>query len=69
MCCDIHEIQRNRIFYSWLLKSKTEYYLNLAASEPTLGRLAGVGKLSKEKALALCAVGPTLRASGVPMDV
>ena len=25
--------------------------------------------LSKEKAIALCAVGPTLRASGVPMDV
>jgi NADH-quinone oxidoreductase subunit D len=31
--------------------------------------LAGVGYLSKEDAISLCAVGPTLRASGVPMDV
>ena len=68
---DIDEIQRKRILDSLaLLKSRTEYYLHIGASEPTfVGRLAGVGKLSREKAIALCAVGPTLRASGVPMDV
>jgi membrane-bound hydrogenase subunit alpha len=68
---DIDEIQRNRILDSLsLLRSRTEYYLHIGANEPTfVGRLAGVGKLSKEKAIALCAVGPTLRASGVPMDV
>ncbi|HSQ35366.1 MAG TPA: nickel-dependent hydrogenase large subunit [Candidatus Binatia bacterium] len=68
---DIDEIQRNRILDSLhLLRTRTDYYLNLAASEPTfVGRLAGVGMLSKEQAIALCAVGPTLRASGVPMDV
>jgi membrane-bound hydrogenase subunit alpha len=68
---DIDEIQRKRILDSLnLLRSRTEYYLKIGANEPTfVGRLAGVGKLSKEKAIALCAVGPTLRASGVPMDV
>jgi membrane-bound hydrogenase subunit alpha len=68
---DIDDIQKKRILDSLsLLRTRTEYYLNLAANEPTfVGRLAGVGKLSKEKALALCAVGPTLRASGVAMDV
>lgn len=68
---DIDEIQRKRILDSLaLLRSRTEYYLHIGASEPTfVGRLAGVGMLSKESAIALCAVGPTLRASGVPMDV
>jgi membrane-bound hydrogenase subunit alpha len=68
---DVDELQKKKILDSLgLLKKRTEYYLNLAASEPTfVGRLAGVGKLSREQAVALCAVGPTLRASGVPMDV
>jgi len=68
---DIDELQKKKILDSLdLLKRRTDYYLNLAASEPTfVGRLAGVGKLSQEQAIALCAVGPTLRASGVPMDV
>jgi len=68
---DIDEIQRKRILDSLnLLRSRTEYYLHIGANEPTfVGRLAGVGMLSKESAIALCAVGPTLRASGVPMDV
>ncbi|MEO0226991.1 MAG: NADH dehydrogenase subunit, partial [candidate division WOR-3 bacterium] len=34
-----------------------------------VARLVGVGKLPKEKAMELCAVGPTLRASGIPRDV
>ncbi len=68
---DIDELQRKKILDSLeLLKKRTDYYLNLAASEPTfVGRLAGVGKLSREDAIALCAVGPTLRASGIASDV
>src|SRR5512137_1550745 len=68
---DIDELQKKKILDTLgLLRERTDYYLNLAASEPTfVGRLAGVGKLSRQQAVELCAVGPTLRASGVPMDV
>jgi NADH-quinone oxidoreductase subunit D len=53
-----------------VLKQRTEYYLKIGASEPTfVGRLAGVGYLSKEKAIALSAVGPMARASGITADV
>jgi Ni,Fe-hydrogenase III large subunit len=52
------------------LKKRTEYYLNLGASESTLvARIAGVGPLPKEKAIELGAVGPTARGSGVATDV
>lgn len=52
------------------LTERTEYYIKLATNEPTfIGRLAGVGKLSKEKAEELGAVGPTARGSGVDRDV
>ncbi len=52
------------------LKKRSEYYLQLGANEPSfVARLAGVGKLPKERAIALCAVGPTTRASGVAIDV
>jgi len=68
---DIDELQKKKILDSLdLLTKRTEYYLSIGANEPTfVNRLAGVGKLSREDAIALCAVGPTLRASGVPMDV
>ena len=68
---DIDELQKKKILDSLgLLKKRTEYYLGIGSTEPSfVGRIAGVGKLSREKAIALCAVGPTLRASGVPMDV
>jgi membrane-bound hydrogenase subunit alpha len=53
-----------------VLRERSEYYLKIGSTEPTfVGRLAGVGYLSKEKAMALCAVGPTTRASGVAIDV
>jgi NADH-quinone oxidoreductase subunit D len=53
-----------------VLKKRSEFYFKLAASEPTfVARLAGVGYLSKESAMELCAVGPTARASNVPRDV
>ena len=48
------------------LTERTEYYIKVATNEPTFtGRLSGVGKLSKEKALELGAVGPIARGSGV----
>jgi len=53
-----------------VLKQRSEFYFKIGANEPTfVGRLAGVGYLSKETALALCAVGPTTRASGIARDV
>ena len=52
------------------LKKRSEYYLHIGANEPSfVGRVAGVGYLSKEKAIALCAVGPTARASAWDRDV
>jgi len=52
------------------LETRTQYYIEVATNEPTfIGRLAGVGKLSKEEALKLGAVGPTGRASGIAQDV
>jgi len=45
-------------------------YVGVGTEEPTLlARCAGVGKLPKDVALRLSAVGPTLRASGVDYDI
>jgi membrane-bound hydrogenase subunit alpha len=68
---DIDEAQRQHILDSLgVLRKRTAYYLNIGANEPTfVARLAGVGYLSREKAIALCAVGPTARASDVARDV
>ncbi len=53
-----------------VLKKRSEYYFYIGANEPSfVARIAGVGYLSKEDAIALCAVGPTTRASGVDIDV
>jgi len=53
-----------------ILRERSEFYLKIGSTEPTfVGRLAGVGYLSKADAIALCAVGPTTRASGVAIDV
>ncbi len=53
-----------------ILKKRSTFYFHIGANEPSfVGRLAGVGYLSKEDAIALCAVGPTTRASGVAIDV
>jgi NADH-quinone oxidoreductase subunit D len=52
------------------LRKRSEYYFYIGANEPSfVARIAGVGYLSKENALALCAVGPVARASGVARDV
>lgn len=68
---DLDEIQRKKILDSLdLLIKRTNYYTGIGVNEPTfVARLAGVGKLDRETALALCAVGPTLRASNIPHDV
>jgi len=68
---DLDEALRKKILEGLdVLKQRSEYYFKIGASEPTfVARLAGVGKLPRERALALCAVGPTLRASGIPNDV
>jgi NADH-quinone oxidoreductase subunit D len=68
---DIDETQRQEILGKLdILRKRSEYYFKIGASEPTfVARLAGVGRLSKEKALSLCAVGPTARASDIPQDV
>jgi len=53
-----------------VLRARSEYYFKIGANEPTfVGRLAGVGFLSKQQAIDLCAVGPTTRASGVAIDI
>jgi len=52
------------------LEERTKYYIEVATQEATLiNRLSGVGILPKEDAIALGAVGPTARASGVDRDV
>ncbi|MBN2206986.1 MAG: nickel-dependent hydrogenase large subunit [Candidatus Aminicenantes bacterium] len=68
---DIDEAQRTKILdLLAVLRARTSFYLNLGTTEPSfVGRLAGVGYLSKEDAMSLCAVGPTARASNVPRDV
>jgi len=68
---DIDEIQRQHILESLaVLRARSEYYFKIGANEPTfVARLAGVGYLSKQQAIALCAVGPTARASDVARDV
>ncbi|HDQ45627.1 MAG TPA: NADH:ubiquinone oxidoreductase [bacterium] len=50
--------------------SKVHMIVKAAMDDPVLkSRLVGVGVLSREDAVAMCAVGPTSRASGVPWDV
>lgn len=53
-----------------VLEDRTLYYIQLALEETTIiQRLSGVGRLTKEDAIRLGAVGPTARASGVNRDV
>jgi NADH-quinone oxidoreductase subunit D len=68
---DIDEQQKAKILGSLdILRQRTEYYLNIGANEPTfVARIAGVGHLSKDDAINLCAVGPMARASDLPRDV
>ena len=53
-----------------VLEERTKFYKNICATERTVFvRVAGVGFLSKEDAVRLSSVGPTLRASGVASDI
>jgi NADH-quinone oxidoreductase subunit D len=52
------------------LEERAKYYLNAVQTEQTiLKRTVDVGVLTTKDAVDLCAVGPTLRASGVKNDV
>lgn len=52
------------------LEERAKYYKEVCKRDPTvLARTVGVGILSPNDALDLCAVGPTIRASGIPRDV
>jgi len=52
------------------LEETVKKYKEMCLNEKTIRmRCDGVGVLRKEDAIALCAVGPTTRASGVPFDV
>jgi NADH-quinone oxidoreductase subunit D len=68
---DVSESQKQDILKAVdHLEERTKYYVGVATEESTLiKRLSGVGKLSREDAVRLGAVGPTARASGVDRDV
>lgn len=52
------------------LVARVAYYAHIGTSEPSfVARIKGVGTLSHEKAVAMCAVGPFARASGLAMDI
>ncbi len=52
------------------LEERTKFYKKVAMEDPTVNaRCAGVGILTPKEAVELCAVGPTLRGSGVKHDV
>jgi membrane-bound hydrogenase subunit alpha len=67
---DIDDDQKGQILKAIdKLEERTKYYIEVATEERTLiSRLSGVGSLSKQDALALGAVGPAARASGIARD-
>jgi len=68
---DLDEGQKARILEGVAtLKKRSEYYFHIGANEPSfVARIAGVGMLTKQQVIDLCAVGPTARASGWDRDV
>lgn len=68
---DLSEEQRRKILAMLEpLLARTEYYAGIGTHEPSfIARIKGVGRMSKERALEKCAVGPFGRASGVDMDI
>ena len=63
---EIAEIRRVLDF----IEEEAKYYMELTLHETTLAaRLGGIGKLSRDDALRLGAVGPVARASSIPDDV
>ncbi len=52
------------------MEERLKYYTDVVLKEKTIAaRVAGVGKITKEQAIELCAVGPNARCCGVPIDV
>jgi len=52
------------------LEERTKYYLNVVTTDETfLGRTRHIGTMTYEQAVALDAIGPTARASGLARDV
>ena len=68
---DITEEQKKKILDMLeILKKRLDYYTNIATHEPSfIARIQGVGRMSKERALQMCTVGPFARASGVDRDI
>jgi len=68
---DIHVAMASKIEKGLdFLEDRLKYYLNVVQTEQTiLKRTVGVGILKPKDAVNLCAVGPTLRASGIKNDV
>ena len=68
---DLDEGQKAKILEGVAtLRKRSEYYFRIGATEPSfVARIAGVGMLSKEQAVSLCATGPVAKASGVARDV
>jgi membrane-bound hydrogenase subunit alpha len=68
---DLDEGQKAKILEGIaVLRKRSEYYFHIGANEPSfVARIAGVGRLTKEQAESLCAVGPTARASSITRDV
>ena len=68
---DITEEQKKKILDMLeILKKRLDYYTNIATHEPSfVARIQGVGRMSKERALQMCTVGPFARASGVDRDI
>ncbi len=69
--CDVDDKQSDAIRRGLdLLEPRTKHYLDVVTSDETfLGRTRGIGSMTKEQAIALGAIGPVARASGVDQDI
>jgi len=68
---DIKDEDRDSVYSEMdILKPKIDMFLGAVSDDPVLhARLKGVGILPKQAAIDYCALGPTARGSGVPIDV
>jgi NADH-quinone oxidoreductase subunit D len=68
---DVSDSQRTRALEALdHLEERAQYYARVVQEEETLAvRTQDVGRLSRDRAIELGAVGPTLRASGAPFDI
>jgi membrane-bound hydrogenase subunit alpha len=68
---DVSEEHRKKVLEGMdYLEKRATYYKEVAINEKTiLARTEGVGLLKPKDALRLTAVGPTARASGIPVDI